>query len=382
MNKALAMLTGLGLGAGLTFLADPDRGKRRRALIRDKANHLSHVATDGLDVARRDLRNRSTGWVARTSKRLRPEPVDDLVLVARVRSKLGRHCSHPSAIAVTALNGRITLSGPVLAQEAGALVDAIRRVNGVTSIVDQLDRHDAADVPALQGGSREARTVPEIQQRYWTPGIRLVAGLSGGGLMLWGLARRGLFGSGLGLTGVALLSRALSNQDFRLLLGMGVEREGIAIQKTITLDAPLEQVYAFWHRLENFPRFMRNIRAIRVLDERRSHWVVTGPAGIPVEWEAEITRTIPNKLISWRSVEGSIVRHEGSIHLQANPDGSTRVHIQMSYVPPAGAVGHAVATLFGADPKHEMDDDLARMKLLIESAAGRTPVQVNPETGV
>ncbi|MNT58109.1 hypothetical protein D3C72_1955250 [compost metagenome] len=94
-----------------------------------------------------------------------------------------------------------------------------------------------------------------------------------------------------------------------------------------------------------------------------------------MDWEAETIRTEPNALISWRSVPGATVSHTGTIRLQKHADGSTRVHIQMSYQPPAGMVGHAVATLFGADPKHEMDDDLARMKLLIEAQGGRLPAQ-------
>jgi uncharacterized membrane protein len=51
-------------------------------------------------------------------------------------------------------------------------------------------------------------------------------------------------------------------------------------------------------------------------------------------------------------------------------DGSTRVTVQMSYVPPAGAVGHAVAQLFGVDPRQAMNEDLIRLKSLLEG--GRT----------
>jgi uncharacterized membrane protein len=174
-------------------------------------------------------------------------------------------------------------------------------------------------------------------------------------------------------------------------MGIGTEGQGFTVQKTLSVDAPIDQVYAFWSRLENFPRFMRHIREVRNLGAGRSHWVVSGPAGIAVEWEAETTRAIPNRLIGWRSVPGSTVAHEGTIHLQENPDGSTRLHIQLCYHPPVGVVGHAVATLFGADPKHEMDEDLARMKLLIRgegaedaprapspSAEPQKPVKLGP----
>jgi uncharacterized membrane protein len=375
MNKAWAMLGGLAFGAGLTYLGDPDRGRRRRALLRGKANRLMRVSREGLDVASRDLSNRVSGRVAATMSRLRGEAVDDDVLVARVRAKLGRYCAHAHAVEVSADEGTVTLSGPILAAEAGPVLDAIRRVPGVGAISDRLDRHEEADLPMLSGGTPPGLAPP---RRYWSPAYRLVAGLGGGSLLLWGLGRRGIAGTGLALLGSGTVLRAIANREIRELLGVGPEGRGFNVQKTLTVNAPIAEVFAFWSRPENFPRFMRHIREVRNLGEGRSHWVVSGPAGVSVEWEAETTRTIPNALISWRSVPGSVVAHTGTIHLQENPDGSTRLHIQLRYHPPAGMVGHAVATAFGADPKHEMDDDLARMKLLIESEAGRNPVPTSP----
>lgn len=375
MNKALAWLSGLGIGAGLMALADPDRGKRRRALLRDKAIHVSRLSRDGLDVARRDLNNRMMGRVAVISSRLRRETVDDAVLVQRVRAKLGRHCSHPHAIQVGAHDGRVVLAGPVLAAEAGRVLDAIRRVPGVDAIEDRLARHEEADIPSLRGGRDLAA---EVRPAYWPPAYRLLAGVGGGGLALWGLVRGGLLGTGLGLLGAGLVTRAIANRELRDLLGMGTAPRGFTIQKTLTVNAPVEQVFDFWSRPENFPRFMRHIREVRNLGNGRSHWVVSGPAGLAVEWDAVTTRTIKNELISWRSVPGSTVGHTGTLHLHANPDGSTRLHIQMCYHPPAGVVGHAVATLFGADPKHEMDEDLARMTLLIQRDAAR-PMEGTPK---
>ncbi len=377
MNKALAVLAGLAFGSGLTYLVDPDRGKRRRALLRDKAVHYSRVSREGVAVAQRDLSNRASGWVAMTSNRLRGEALDDEILVARVRAKLGRHCSHPHAIEVSARKGRVTLSGPVLTAEAGSMLGAIRRMHEVDAIEDRLERHELADMPILEGGNVLTPEEREFRQRYWTPAYRLVTGLGGSGLVLWGLAKRGLSGTGLGILGLGILGRALSNRELRSLIGMGTADRGLAVQKTMTIDASVEQVYAFWIRPENFPRFMRHIREVRNLGAGRSHWVVSGPAGMAVEWDAVTTRKVENALISWRSVPGSTVANTGTVQLQANPDGSTRLHIQMCYHPPIGMVGHAVATLFGADPKHAMDDDLARMKLLIESEARvpATPVR-------
>src|SRR5205814_797244 len=123
--------------------------------------------------------------------------------------------------------------------------------------------------------------------------------------------------------------------------------------------------FQFWSNYENFPRFMSHVREVKETAPGRSHWVVAGPAGIPVEWEAELTEFAPNRVIAWKSVPGAAVRNVGNIHFDPNADGTTRVDIKLSYNPPAGAVGHFLADLFGADPKRLTDDDLVRMKSLI-----------------
>jgi uncharacterized membrane protein len=101
------------------------------------------------------------------------------------------------------------------------------------------------------------------------------------------------------------------------------------------------------------------------LTNGRSHWVA-GAGGYLHPVDAEITGQRDNQLLAWTSVPGSIVRTSGLVRFDRESDGRTRVQIRMSYCPPAGVFGHAVACLFGADPKSEMDDDLARLKSLLE----------------
>jgi uncharacterized membrane protein len=113
------------------------------------------------------------------------------------------------------------------------------------------------------------------------------------------------------------------------------------------------------------------VRDVRDYGNGYSHWTVAGPAGVTVEWDAELTDFVPHERIAWQSVEGSTVDNAGSIRFQENGPNSTRVDIRLSYNPPGGAIGHVVAKLFGADPKSEMDGDLLRLKSTIES--GRIP---------
>jgi osmotically-inducible protein OsmY len=140
MNKGVTIASGigaLGLGAGLMYLLDPDRGNRRRALIRDQAVHLAHKTSDALGTAATDISNRVRGLVAETQARFRHEEVPDDLLVERVRAKMGHAVSHPRAITVTAHQGRVTLSGRILAQEAGRLLAAAAAVRGVTGVENQ-----------------------------------------------------------------------------------------------------------------------------------------------------------------------------------------------------------------------------------------------------
>ena len=153
MNKALTFGVGLGLGTGLMYLLDPDRGKRRRALLRDKSVWAARKTGECVEVTARDLGNRTKGLVAKIQSRFSSEPVDDTVLVDRVRAKLGRVVSHPSAIHVTAQNGNVTLNGPILAAEVPELLACVNRVRGVNEVANNLEVHEAAgNHPALQGG--------------------------------------------------------------------------------------------------------------------------------------------------------------------------------------------------------------------------------------
>ena len=195
----------------------------------------------------------------------------------------------------------------------------------------------------------------------WAPGPRLLAGAGAMTLALYGLRWHGIMRLASLAAGTALLVRTATNKPLRTLAGKSGPN-GIDIQKTLHINAPVEKVYEFLSNYENFPQFMRNIRSVQVFADGRSHWIVAGPLGSNVEWDAVTTRTDPDRLIEWSTIVGSPVEHAGTIKLDSTGDGTTRVHIRMSYNPPAGALGHVVAKLFGADPKSEMDEDLMRLK--------------------
>jgi len=366
-DSGLGVVGAFGLGVATMYFLDPGRGARRRAILRDKVLHALRKTEDAAETTGRDLRNRAQGFAAEIRGRFDPADADDDVLVARVRAAMGRAISHPSAIEVTASDGLVTLSGPVLAREVDELRSCVRAVRGVRDVVDQLEVHERAEgVPGLQGGVPRRGDEFELLQENWTPAARLLVGTTGGALALAGARRRDAVGAAMSLVGLAMLSRSATNTELRRLLGGG-GRRGIEIQKAININAPLDDVFAFFTNYENFPQFMSHVREVRDTGDNRSHWVVDGPAGVPVEWDAVITRLEANEVLAWKSVPGSVVKSAGVIRFAQNADGTTRVDLKMSYNPPAGAIGHAASKLFRADPKKQLDDDLARAKTFLET---------------
>jgi osmotically-inducible protein OsmY len=189
-----ALLTGAGVGALLTFALDPDRGARRRALARDKLIWAARKTRDGIDATARDIANRTEGVAAASRARLRGEQVDDVRLVERVRSRLGRACSHPRAIDVEARDGEVTLRGPILAHEVNDLLAVTAAVRGVKAVVSELESYESANgIPSLQGDGHVAGPNIDILQRRWAPATRAlvgVAALAATGVCVASYARR------------------------------------------------------------------------------------------------------------------------------------------------------------------------------------------------
>jgi uncharacterized membrane protein len=352
-------------GAISMYLLDPDHGRRRRAVMRDRlASGMSRL-DDATSVGSRDLRNRARGVAYEVRARFTREEVPDEILCERVRSRLGGAVSHPGAIEVSALSGRVTLSGAVLEREYVRLLRTVWAVRGIADVEDRLAVYESpAGISALQGGRAPGRHFGPWQEN-WPPGVRVVMGAAGVALLINALAGRrsglGLLG---GLGGAALIARTATNMPIDRLVG--VRSPAMELQKCIDVAAPVEQVFEAFSHLERFPEFMTHVREVRVRGDGTSQWTVEGPAGRTISWEAVTTRLEPNRLIAWRTLPGSAVEHAGLLRFEKT-EGGTRVLVTMSYTPPAGALGHAVARLFGTDPKSELNDDLMRMKVFLET---------------
>ncbi len=364
--KMWSFLGGLGGGVGLMYYFDPLGGGGRRSQLRGKLVRGARDLADGIDTAARDLAHRARGLEARTRRRGRRERPTDGVLETRVRQAVARTCSHPRALAVKSQEGVVELAGPILRADLEGVLGAARKVPGVTELHAALEVHDEpGHVPALQGPGRAPRP------QKVTPAERLLAGAAGLALSFVGLTRGGLAGAAFGLAGLGLASRGL--------LGGRSAAGGFTVRKTIHVDAPVDEVWSLWARFESFPRFMAHVCEVRATGDRRYHWIVTTPLGL-YEWDAEVTTFRTNEELAWRTIRGSSpgssIRHEGRVRVRPDRRGGTELRVDLVYTPPAGALGHGLARLFGADPKKQMDDDLLRFKSLVEKgrATGRRTV--------
>jgi uncharacterized membrane protein len=382
--RALTFFRGLASGAALMYWFDPAAGRRRRARARHKLAHLTRQAAHDAGVLVRDLTHRVHGVACSLQALGGAHDVSGEVLEERVRARLGRLCSHPHAIEVHCRPDGVVLRGPVLAAERSRIVRGVRRVPGVSAVIDEMEPHEEPGrIPALQGGrprtGRGARgplasaLTLGLGDRTWTPTARAVVGTAGVGLILRGLRGGGLWGLLEGAAGLALLARTASTRGVGRYTTLEGGRPAVIVRKAVHVQAPVPDVYRLWRRPEVFPRFMKHVAQVRRLDGGRYAWRVSGPFGIGFEWTAELVADEPDRLLAWRTAEGSDVESEGQVRFSALPDGGTLADVQFSYRPPGGLFGHALGTLLGAGPKRDLDEDLLRLKSLLEigKATGR-----------
>jgi uncharacterized membrane protein len=190
--------------------------------------------------------------------------------------------------------------------------------------------------------------------------------IGGGALVLFGLSQRSLRGALLAVAGGGLAAHGLGvGEDLKL----SDLPQSIKVEKTVTIDKPADKLYRFWRDFENLPRFMKHLKYVNVIDDKRSHWIASAPIGNSVEWDAEIVREQENSLIAWASVEGADVDNSGFVRFQPAPAGrGTEVKVVLEYNPPGGAItAAAAAKLFGEEPQQQIGDDLRRFKQFMET---------------
>lgn len=212
----------------------------------------------------------------------------------------------------------------------------------------------------------------------WERGISIALGAV---LVATALRRRRPFG-GLAATGFGLVARGVTGYcPVNEAVGRTAPHargrnafsgsRGIRVRETVTIARPAEELYDYWRNLDNLPRFMSQLESVQPVNDDVSHWVLQGPAGLRLEWDAELINTVEPSLIAWRSLPGASVASAGSVRFRPVSDQSTRVTVTMQYDPPAGKAGAFVNWLTGHGVARQLRSDLGRLKYLLE--AGEVP---------
>lgn len=183
--------------------------------------------------------------------------------------------------------------------------------------------------------------------------------------LAWAAVRRSWLNAGLG-AGIAagggfLIWRGAKGNSAKL------RRRDATVMKSVTILKPVEEIYRFWRDLENLPRFMKHLKSVRRLDDRRSHWIAAAPFGRSVEWDAELLEDVPNQRLTWWSLPGSDIEHRGSVEFRPTENRGTEVHVRLDYHRPGGKLGEAFAMAFLESPEQQIREDLRRFKALIET---------------
>jgi uncharacterized membrane protein len=214
------------------------------------------------------------------------------------------------------------------------------------------------------GGLEGANLAPRL------PDTHGVARVAGGALLVYGLMRGGRTGKLMRTAGIGLIARGL--QPGAPSAPAGDRRRTIDIQKTLHVAAPPERVFAFWSEYGNLPVILSNLREVRDLGAGRSRWVVAGPGNLSVSWDAVLTARDAPRLLAWRSEPGAILENAGVVRFSPEGEG-TRIDFRFCYSPPGGRAGRSLAEFFGADPRGRVNEDLGRLKTLLEASAPSPP---------
>lgn len=189
-------------------------------------------------------------------------------------------------------------------------------------------------------------------------------------LIAYGLSRRSKAGTAIAAAGGLMAWQAMRSNG----------AEPNETRATFLINATPDRAYSMWRDFQNLPRFMAQLKQVRVIDNRRSEWTALGPMDREVRWTAEITEDSPNQRIAWRSLPESDVQTSGSVSFRPDPLGrGTFITAEMQYQLPGGAISTGLATAAGRNPEFLIRENLRRFKALLES--GEVPTTAGQTHG-
>ena len=135
---------------------------------------------------------------------------------------------------------------------------------------------------------------------------------------------------------------------------------------SIDVDLPVRTVYDQFTQFEQFPQFMESVHEVRQLDDKRLHWKAD-VFGKVIEWDAEITEQIPDKIIAWQSTSGT--PNGGKVTFERLSDSRTKVTLELNYEPQDAV--ETMGDMLGA-VRMQARSNLQRFKNMLEQRGSET----------
>jgi uncharacterized membrane protein len=143
----------------------------------------------------------------------------------------------------------------------------------------------------------------------------------------------------------------------------------VNIRTSMLVNKPRHEVYQFWRKLENLPKFMKHLLTVKELDSKRSHWEAVVPGNIAtIKWDAEIVKEREGEFIGWQSVANSTIENAGKVEFRDIDGGQgTEINVTISYRPPAGDLGSGLAQFLNPLAEKIIRKDVMGFKEYIEN---------------
>ncbi|AOM76243.1 SRPBCC family protein [Pedobacter steynii] len=201
---------------------------------------------------------------------------------------------------------------------------------------------------------------------------RMVSMFLSGALISWGLRKpsKAKFLYGAYMAYRAATGRCLLYEQ----LGIDAKKpRAVNIRGEFVIEKSSSEVYSYWRNLNNLPGSIRHLLDVKVIDENLSHWKSNVMGNLfSIDWDAEIVKDEPGRLIGWQSAEGALIHHVGKVEFSPGADDRTTVlKVTLSYRPPAGGVGIGLAKLMNPYLEGLLKKEIKSFKHTIEN---RTPV--------
>jgi uncharacterized membrane protein len=212
---------------------------------------------------------------------------------------------------------------------------------------------------------------PAPEDAWPRPDIKKIgAGIAG--LTLLALAPRqrsvsrwAYVGVGSALVGGVVIGWARSNGQ--------TARRVLRIAEGLQLSSTPEETYALWRDFERWPTFMTHLERVEPAGAGRWSWRASLAGLPPLEWTSELVQDEPGRALAWRTLPGASVDHAGRVSFRALSSGrGTGVRLELTYEPPAGALGRGLAALLQPATERLIRADVRRLKSVLE--AGEVPV--------